>query len=989
MSLHNNVAIVVTFGGIRQIFYGGDGVYTPEDTSRVAINCISVKETGSFREEMPRFGGIAKPSGLRLTLEDRGGQLGELLSKTLAGVTASALLSTVPAEEDTETITCRQSINGFDASGYGYIGHETFAYSAKSNANKSFTITERGAFGSVIHEHEVNSEPDKSYNPLVTSGAVAWKGRKAVVTLHEIKGNRVIDPNGFELVRGFLASEPEPMPGGAWSITVVQELAKFDNQIADAGFATSLVNGWHYFAGHLASSVRLNEVIPERSLLNGGLCQVIGAVNEGDTTVNFGANAQGVWAIMSQAFPDSPNDLDLIASWDADGIPPLERCLIVITDLTPPGAPAGTVSTTPLHGDIPAGALVYNKERKSTMTCRSVPNGLQEWPKCIVTEFNDFFHDGWAPVVFDAQLSADAQTLTVGGLHISSPLTAPYLEWDWAVLTGQGWELTEANPENCWFPIFRNIDQQRAAGRINAVDVVPNVGDVGGADLAQYRVPPPALSFWQRERYILVRDNIFVAATEANPGSIRVRDAGGVEQVFKYIGVDVASDGNGNTVGYIIELAPEAYETENFAPFGNWQGQPEVVIEPYVAFVEEDPRVLALKIMLSGYGGNVFPSEYSTLPRNFGLAIDPDAVDVEGILAFPVPPPLRKLNFRAGKPTSARELLDPILQGIGAAVVMRNIGGTRKITFVKTRTVHNLFSSGVIGNGDWLPGNRPGSGKLDDVINVFRIHCNYDAEKDAFGVQVNFFDRDSIDFVRVTADVTLKVRGLEVAPGGAVNGLLGPRSALTSIYKMLRDQGSLPIRQFNGGIGWSVAKNLSVGSVATVTINEGRKLDGTQGIDNQAMLVTAIETNPVTKQSIVELIYQGRDYTGFAPVCQVAEVISANKVRFTDNAYTDLNDSVTGLPVKDWYYFAVNGQVPDGGIPVRCVHTGNESANTDKTLTALALTTGIATIANHGLSVGDRVRPRNWASAASFHKVFCFLSEAGFFSDSARGFLYS
>ena len=1003
MRLHANVAIVVTLGGIREVFYGADGVYTPPDTSdRIGINCIDLGSVGSFREEMPRFGGIAKPSGIRLTLIDRGGQIGALLSRTIAGVTRSALSATIPASADVANITLRTAVTGFPESGYLYLGHETIAYSARDTETLEFTVTERGALGSVIMEHEVNSEPDKSYNPLATAAPVAWKGRKAVVTLHEVNGARIVASAGIELVRGFLAGEPEPMAGGAWGIQITQEIAKFDNQIADAGFATGLVQSRHWFDGSRAVSLRFSEYIPAGSVIEkaarggGGVIvnEPLGGFPEDATLIDTGTDADGIWSVFGELFADDPTVIELIAD---RFIPEHDPMLLIVTNARPFGEADGIVSVTPLKALTREGTGIYNKEQRRTVQSTEIDAGLQDWPACMVAKFNETFDPAGADYrmkLIGAVMAADARTVTVKGSHVPNPRNAPQFTWDWAIKVGErvggNWELADSNsPEVLWFPMLREADAARAAGSVDAVEAAPLVGENGDGETAQYSLPPPALAFWQRERYLLVRDNIFVSASAEQPGSLRVKEPSGAEQVLQYIGIASAVDASGNAIGYRIELAPEAYETESFRPFADWSGQGGVVIEPYVSFVREDPRVLLLRIMLSGFGGDVFPSaDYSTLPRNFGLAIEPDAVDIPGILAFPVPAPLRELTFRAGKPASAREMLDPILQALGGALVMKNIGGTRKITLVKVRTVHNLFASGVIRDSDWIASDRPGSGKLDDVINVYRMLTNYDPDQDKFAVQVNFFDRDSIDLVRVTSDVTLKLRGVEVDPEGAISGRLGPRSALVSIYKTLRAQGGTPVRQFSGGVGWSVAANLTVGSVVTVSIADGRKLDGSKGIESAAMLVDAIEANPVTRFVAIRLLYQGKAFTGFNASARVTEVLSANKVQLSENDYSDTHDPITGARQYDWTSFKNAGVLPPGGVAIRLVHVGNEAANTNGTITAIN-STGQATIAGHGLSVGDRIRASDWTTAPAFLRVLAFLTHGGTFSDGSSGFLYS
>ena len=101
---HTDVALVLKLGGIPYIFYGADGTYVAAApagypvTPFTCVNCIDLTSVRPIREEMPKFGGIAKASTYTLTLRDRS-DIGALFSRTLEGVTPRSNLNiTLEAE---------------------------------------------------------------------------------------------------------------------------------------------------------------------------------------------------------------------------------------------------------------------------------------------------------------------------------------------------------------------------------------------------------------------------------------------------------------------------------------------------------------------------------------------------------------------------------------------------------------------------------------------------------------------------------------------------------------------------------------------------------------------------------------------------------------------------------------------------------------------------------------------------------------------------
>lgn len=985
---HNNIAIVLRFGGIREVFYGADGVYSPGG-SYVPINCIDLQRVGSLREEMPKFGGVAKPSGLTFTLTDRGGALSELFSATPEGVKKATLAASLLADTETAVVTCNEPIEAdsdWPDHGFVYVGQETIAYALKDG--NDFVISVRGALDSAVSEHLVDSAPARSWTPIVSKYPLFWKGRKAIVSLHEVRSNGTVDLNGFELLRGFVTAEPAP-DQGTWIVTVVQETGKFDQSLGDARLSTTLVEGWHYFDGQTARKMFVGESLPEASVIDD-----FNAESElGDASIKVVGDAVEVHSrIFGVARGNYPGGAE-------NG--PLSFPRDEIYEIAVQGYDGGLTSfelADPLPDEVgPEHRLINEYQERSIQIPIALAAGLQRWPDEAIGAFNDYANvtktGNGAFWYLDCVLSADgARFLVQCGFPFDRNNAPVFFNYQ-NVPPSSRW---------LWYPLLRDAGADANEGRRSDIAVRGQVkigfraknlaaDEDNGAELA---LTPAPLAFYQAgERYILIRDNLFPGVSETNTAIAVVRDSDGSEVAIEIDEVTAVNDTNGEFVGYRARLTEASRTGPDIRSWEN-TADSKVSVIPFVEFRNEDLRVFLLKIMLSGFSSTPgFPHEtYSVLPTIYGLRIEPETVDIASFLSFPIPAPLRRLTFRPIKPVSARELIDPMLQAIGGAIVPANVGGQRKLSLVRARATSAALAVDVVENGDWIASARPGQGKLDEVVNVFRILSNYDAREDKFRVEANFEDGTSIDAYGQQNSIEIKLRGLQlIADGAALEGVQAHETFVT-LYKTLRAMCAFALPVFVGDLKWSIGQGLTVGRTILATILEaydGNRRKGT--IVRKAMLIRAIELNPVERVVRVDLLYSGRRSTSFAPAARVVAVIDADTVQLSTNTFSDPNHPTTGVEQHDWTFFAgAGGVLPAGGTPVQCVHVGAEENNTNGAITVLDTATGIATIPAHGLTAGDRIRPRAWDSAASFHKVYAFLSQNGVLGiNDDPGFVYS
>lgn len=964
-------AIVVKIAGIPQILYGADGAYIPEAVAGLpagvevtAINCIDLKNFPTITEEMPAIGGVGKASGVTLRVIDRGRAIGAILAPTLSGVTKYTLASSLDADPTTAALTVVEDIIAAPSEGLLWLGHECVQYSAKNNGTRTFTLSERGRFDSDIVEHLVDSEPTRSFKPQVTTQPILWEHRPVSIWLHTVYANGVVADDGEEILRGFLAREPE-QDGLAWVLEITSELAKFDKEIGIEQHTTTLVDGWYYADGNGARVLLHREVLPLDSITKVSPRRqfspqdITAAVAGGAVNISV-RDTSNHFTCFGTARGNNPGDSanGKLRHYSSNQWSPRDTD---VTGIEPSGylgggstgyvVPAGIVPVWGGAGDPPA---LVNEEISREVTA-TLPAGLHRWPDALIELFNKTFnttkHADGEFYYLDCVLSADCKKLIVkdSGYDFDGdnrPYLGPLTQYPYRHLL--------------WYPWFR-IGDDAGRASIGTVSVEKAEAHYSEGRFGYVTLLPPAKAFWQHNNYIIVRDNIFPEATPEHPQQIRVKHKNG-QTILRYESVTQQLDADGNLIGYRLKITEHSARDQTLLPFGNWTGEDYPTIEPYAQFLNDDPRRILLKIMLSGFGGIGFPhATYSVLPRAYGLRIQPDAVDIEGILRFPIPHKLRRLTLERIKPTSARSFFEGILSAIRACLQFVTIDGRKKITLVPLRQIDPLAVVAEIRDRDWSLRDRPNSRRLQEKQTVWRFNTNWDREEEKYRVTTTFYDGDAIDakngYVGQAVEINL--------PGLRLNDSF----ELVDLYNVFRARFARDAKTFSGGIGWELARTFSVGQVVEATIRDGWNTDGTQGITSVKAQVTKLGVNPVTNKCPIEIVFEDTRVTGFAPVAQVETVLDANTVTLSTNRFSKPGET-------DYGHFFVDGVLPGGGVPVELVHVGQEENNTTGTLSALAAN-GTATIVGHGLSVGDRIRGRSWDSSTAALREYAHLSEDG------------
>lgn len=985
----NGEAVVLRIHGIPYVLYGGQGSYAPTpaeimptaDPMKVlnVIDMASLRDV-SIENKMPRYGGVGPAAQVTLKFVDVANHLELLFSRTIDDVTWVRLGASLEAEDDTATIGAATAIpEDFAAAGYGYIGMETFRYT--SYEDDVFTLPGsggRGALDSQVTQHLVDNIPARSFKPVVTAKPVFWQNRGAVLYLHKVVNGVVQETPERELLRGYLDGVPQPIDGG-WEATLKSELGKWDRYIGTALETTKLVRGFYYSDGRNACRLALTEVLPH---------DCIGSVNDdcivmeehlvadGSVVVRSVNTLRNAFGVARGHFDGDPS----IAPLKMRSHPP-EQDPSIVSSYGVADTDTITLSTDnmPQALDANVGDVIQTSYRVYHLPVVNqsddppvLEEGLHRWPEAIIELFNSKANvsltDGATLKFLDCTMTPDGRRITVAVNGYSyNGATPPVL-------------IPRRQPKGSpylWYPIFRQLDDTIDDNE-QAPRPLPEDLAAEGYQVGHHEVLPPAETFWHGGEYMLVADNVFPTPADGESMDFTIKIRGDKEIKLSYDEV-VVQEYDGEVIGYRLHITQEsieAWRADGAIPFGVWNNNGEL-FEPEIfpsGILGGTPQAIASRIMLSGSGTYGYNGIYDNLPRALGISVDPAAVEAIQIASYPVPPLFQGnalKDIRIGSQTVAKDAVRGYLLAMGAALVMRNWEGQQKIVMMPVRATTQR-SAGTVRDGvtkDWARrGGRPRSGVPDKLQSTWQFETNYSKDHNKFLRTPLIHDADVIDAMGGAENPAerISLRGLE----------LDSDQPLIFVYQKLRARFGKQTKVYRGKIMWSVARQVDIGDVLTVTTIDGVDENRLPRTITADMLITSISHNFLGKSCEVVLEQISVRYGGIAPAARVTEVIDADNLRFgNDYAYGVgpgylwfLNYDADADPVYS---------VPGGGIPILAVHTGAEGSNAPKTITAVDLDEAVLTIVGHGLDVGDRIRGRGYDDSNAWLQGFVHMHKAG------------
>lgn len=979
-------AVVLRIAGIPQVLFGGAGTFTPEpDPSLpegVDLEPLQVIDLRKFQgqvlgNKLPHQPGVGPASTLTLDLVDVGRQLQLLFSRTIDETTWVRLSESVPADDDSDFLAADVP-EAFPASGIAYSGTETFSYSEIDETG--FLVDTRGVLGSQIRAHLVDSLPTRSFKANVTLHPIVWANRPVRLYLHRVYRGVVQPTAEKEIFRGVIGRDPEPTETG-YMLELFSSLQRWKMTVGTALETTYLVDGFHYFDGDAASSIAMGEFVPLDAISSVDNASVLDAEHlEDDGSIevvsvdtlrnafgvargNFDGDASIAYLILRGAGLDQEPSVP--SSYGAAGSTTITLAEDNMPEVLAGLAALGIVRVVNLP-------VIRNLDTPVTLS------GLCRWPEAAVDAFNAAVHcnrgAGATANFVDCTLDADGRRVrvAVSGYDYHQSLPPQLIP-----------RRLNKTRTNLWYPLFRqpeDVPEDILEGPAAQPGGAAGVGaepEPAGYPVGLHELLRPPTAFWCGGTYLLIQDDVLPAASEEAPGKVRIRLKNKKVLELDYSDVtEVTYDGE--RIGFratITEACRQKWWREERIPFGNWFDSRGNKIRAEItvgAGLEGDPREMLVQMMLSGSGTTGFPdADYSLLPRVLGLSMFPDEVDVEGILAFPLPAVFadRTLkDFFIEKNSVAEDVVRGILQAMSAALVMKDIGGVQKITLVPLRA-GVAAASATIRDGesgsDWEAGGRPNKPRFSETVTTWQFETNFDQESGKPLRTPLMYDADALDNNGGMESMAEKVelRGMH----------FDSDTELVLVFQTLRARYGRKARLFSGRVMGSIANQIDIGDVVNVNIRYGVDENRRAVTITGRMLVTSVEKNPLLPSAGIELELLPSKNGRIAPVATVTDVVDVDTLEFSgDPSYAQ-----AGTPADYQWFLDDWTTVPEAGIPILAVRVGEEQFNASKTITAVDTENHRLTVTGHGLSVGDRIRGRSYDESNAWLQLFVHMHKRG------------
>jgi hypothetical protein len=260
-------------------------------------------------------------------------------------------------------------------------------------------------------------------------------------------------------------------------------------------------------------------------------------------------------------------------------------------------------------------------------------------------------------------------------------------------------------------------------------------------------------------------------------------------------------------IGYYLHLHP----TSDLINFGDWYGQERTRIIPASQFVDETAGEFLLKLLMSG-GGQGVNGAYDV--KSFGLNIPASMIDADSFLQYATQYPFSLTSSLSADGVAVRDVVEPLLKSIGAALVMRRTeGGVMKIALQPVGIDRTLDAQVTISSGDWLISPPPEWGVYEDLVTQVEIKYDFDPVQDQFMQVATFNNQEAINrYDGEMRKISLDLYGVSADDVGSGQGdafnVFQPLVA--RIFNLL----SNPLRLWRGRIGTGHSILTDIGAYA-------------------------------------------------------------------------------------------------------------------------------------------------------------------------------
>ena len=1015
---------VLEIAGLPVRYYGGPsptGSNLPT-TITTGINYTDYEaliSVGSYSANLDPSGGVASYGAVTVDLainrnggsNDPGVIFGRCGARS-SGISKAQVSTYIPRDFSTLAITIDQDFSSLSYPRLFHIGAETVRASAATPT--AITISNRGVGGSPIQFH--SQTLGGSNVPDIYTEISTFRGRRASLYV----ANQSVDgtvSDYTELINGFIETTPTIEEGRAVSVSIVPLTALLDSKLTQVQVETQLLQGYHYFESNRANILEFGlhiSMLDDEMVLNTLDDAGVGTSTATYDVRTFTSGGLDLWIGLS-------SDLSL-PDGTGTGVPHARYPAIIATGTTKilkpknpfarrgSGAHAlaysfityddtGGVGPTSVYNSLREGLVNYKPLRN--MELKRYELGSDEvkiWPEVINEVVNDATNGitgltGLNGGIASFMLSGNTLKLYQHGgnkptLVMWSSHQAAYDYWRFRNLLAS------------YYPNFTDAysfleDKYRAWYGVDFVedgpypaDPVTNpttgrerepynsrafIGEENPGVNTQFNIRDVAKAYYQLgENIILVEDNLQLPITPTSgifyDIEVQYWDRDINETNVQYLSAthqtQVSYDGS--PVGYIIHLNTD-YIREDNKSFGDWSGKDRARISIGARLNRESPGTILLKLLMSG-GGSQVNGFYDVL--GLGCNIDQDDIDIDSFLNFNALSNLSLDVTMSAADVSLRELIDPMLKSLGAALVMRRSSdGKSKVALVPLGDERAYATSGQINAGDWIADPAPIWDVYEDIVTQCIFRYDYDPVQKRFLTEQIINNQEAINrYGEERSAIDLNLYGFTSARLGFGAG--DRYSAFLPTFSRIFNVLSNPLRLWRGSVGTGKSIYFDVGSYVTVTSPHLKGYGDNYGVTSGIGQIQSIRQELMNEGAEIELIHTALSSTGWNAAADVTATPTASSVTISTNSYT--STTVLSETVRDGQFF-------QAGDVVDYLPRGDE----DNAITGLVILSVTGTFFNtvtfttaHGITAtGGTIEPTAYGSASTNHKQYAYIDQ--------------
>ena len=966
------------------------------------VNKQGIIGVGAYQADIDPAGGIANYSPLTITLSIdrfRGDTTDPHVIFGRCGpratdVTKAQISTDILHKDTTKTITVDQDFTSLSFPRVMHIGAESVRVSSATST--TLTISNRGVGRTPIQNHVTTVGGTNV--PEVFTEIVTFRGRKASLFMGQMNPDGYIE-SFTEIVNGFIESSPN-VEEDVVSLSLVPLTALIDNDVSEKSLETGLLHGYHFFDDLIGSKLEYGI-----ACLNSESFKLFGATNTATLNVDGGdqpleiGNAFDVslYPATDGTYLIHPRFPELTDSAGGRLFPEAITASTITYDNTnvsyntlvpaPPTTtfrakvrtPRGEVKSYRITAGLQRFPEIINTvlESKHTGSSQGTGGSFAQWT--IASETSLMIKSNVNREAAQTSIVLYSSKRSLSMFERMHGVNTPMAIWD---DTSLGIYQTE-NLERFWYPL-----DIWSEGRPFPEDPLVQEGtlfhnraeffEAFAAPVAENQsqeqpINGIAKAYYQNgESRILVKDNLGLPTSPTTGVSYDIEvsyyDRNRDQEAFQTFPVTHQSTAtySGTDVGFFLHIQ-EPFVSSLRRSFGDWEGYEPTKIYLTTRINFQTPGQAILQILQSG-GGDAINGPYDK--SSIGLNIDEIEIDVQSFLQYEsIPNLMINLDLR-GEGSDLRSALTPLLQAMGAVLVMRrNRDGRSKIALQPLGMDQASAAAITINQGDWLTDDPPTWDTYEDIVSQVEVNFDYDVSEQKLRTKRIFNNQEAINrYGGEKSKLTLDLFGVSSNQIGSTGG--DSFSFFLPVVSRIFNLLSNPLRLWRGSIGTGQSALIDIGRYALVSSDRLKAYSPEYGVENGVGLIRSIRQELMSEGCELEILSTGTRTAGWNDSALVLAVPSTTTVTIDQDVFSNTN--LLGNSVKDSEFFKA-GDVVD--YVLEGDHDLSITGLTIQSIVDNGTTATITFTGNHGIVAGGgTLEPTVYTSAVADQKLDAYIS---------------